>query len=90
MEKRNHIENIGKELGVSNQAIDKMINAICKKIIKEYELRYAKWYYTNKVKSDFQTCSGCGETLPSIDLFFHYDSTNKRYRSKCKICTNKK
>ena len=84
------LEFIGKELGVSNQAVDKMINAICNKIIKEYELRYAKWYYGNKVKSELKKCSSCNEVYPAQDLFFHYDSTNKRYRSKCKICTNKK
>ena len=82
------LESIGNKLGVTNQAVDKMINMICKKIIREYELEYAKHYYLNIVKSDYQICSSCGEGLPAKDLFFHYDSTNKRYRSRCKKCIN--
>lgn len=84
------LEIIGKELGVSNQAIDKMLNMICKKVIREYELQYAKFYYLNIVKSDYQKCSYCQEYLPKNNLYFHYDTTNKRYRSKCKKCTNKR
>lgn len=82
------LESIGSKIGVTNQAVDKMINMICKKIIREYELEYAKHYYFNIVKSDYQICSSCGEGLPAKDLFFHYDSTNKRYRSRCKRCIN--
>lgn len=84
------LESIGTRLGVTNQAVDKMINMICKKIIREYELEFAKHYYLNIVKSDYQICTSCGEGLPAKDIFFHYDSTNKRYRSRCKKCTNSK
>lgn len=84
------LEKIGKELSVTNQAVDKMINSICNKIIKEYELIYAKWYYKNKSKAEFKKCSCCKELLPVKELFFHYDSTNNRFRSKCKKCTSKK
>lgn len=82
------LEIIGLKLGVSNQAVDKMINMICKKIIKEYEIEYSKYYYFNIVKSNYQICSSCGESLPAIGLFFHFDVTNNRYRSRCKKCIN--
>ena len=84
------LESIGNEIGVSNQAVDKMINMICKKIMKEYELVYAKNYYLNIVKSDYQVCSCCEESLPANILFFHFDSTNKRFRSRCKKCISRK
>lgn len=62
------------------------------KLIAEYaKEEWLKWYFTNKEKGTWKTCSKCGETKLAHNIYFSKNKTAKSgFYSICKVCRNSK
>lgn len=80
------LEHIGERLNMKKPTVNQHINGIVKKIINQYEVHYADWYYLEICKGEYQKCTQCGE----IKLVQNFDKNGKRgYMSMCKNCRKK-
>ena len=77
---------ISKQIGVSPQYVDKLINKIVKKIIDKHYDIYEDWYYLNIVKGDYKKCSMCGEIKIANERHFSPDNYRGGFMRYCKKC----
>lgn len=76
-------ETLGKELGVTANAISKILNRICDNIAKSFYDDHMDWYFLNVSKGKYKKCSKCGE----IKLTNQFDKKGKQgLQSRCKSC----
>lgn len=74
---------IASYLDISQQMVNKHIDKCVEKIIETYIRVYEDWYYLNKVKGEYKTCSKCKE----VKLVKEFYKIGKgKYKSKCKSC----
>ena len=59
---------------------------IPKLVSQEAKKSFIKYYYRNHRKYGFKTCSCCKKRLPAHPLFYHRNTSNDGYYSKCKDC----
>lgn len=78
---------IAKELKRSHQFVLSSLNRICDKVVNKYEEVYEDWYYLNKVKGKYKTCSCCGIPKLANERYFSPDKRNKDgLQGICKKC----
>lgn len=66
-------------------------NKIPKLIADFAKEEWLNWYYSNKEKGTWKTCSRCGETKLAHNIYFSKNKTAKSgFYSICKVCRNKK
>jgi hypothetical protein len=66
-------------------------NKIPKVIADAVKEQWLLWFYTNKAKGNWKTCSRCGETKLAHNRYFSKNKTAKSgWYSICKACRNKK
>ena len=76
-------ETLGKELGVTADAISKIINRICDNIVKSFYNDHMDLYFLNNSKGTYKKCSKCGE----VKLVSQFDKNGKKgLKSMCKNC----
>lgn len=76
-------ETLGKELGVTADAISKTLNRICDNIAKSFYDDHMDWYFLNVSKGKYKRCSKCGE----VKLTNQFDKKGKQgLQSRCKSC----
>ena len=80
-------EKIGKELGITGDAVGKTINRICDNIVKSFYEDHMDLYFLNESKGHYKKCSRCGE----IKLTNQFDKNGKKgLRSSCKRCESER
>ena len=79
------LDSISKEFKTISDAVNKMLNTIVGKIIKQYEKEYEEWYYLNIRKGTYKQCSKCGE-VKLISQFDIKRSNKDGYKNHCKKC----
>ena len=76
-------ETLGKELGVTADAISKIINRICDNIVKSFYNDHMDLYFLNNSKGTYKKCNKCGE----VKLVSQFDKKGKQgLQSRCKKC----
>lgn len=64
-------------------------NKIPKVIAEAVKEQWVVWFYTNKAKGEWKTCTRCGETKLAHNRFFSINKTAKSgFYSICKHCRN--
>jgi hypothetical protein len=76
-------------VGISQSDIIKSINLICRRIVEQNNQDWLVWANLNYIKTEWKTCSICGESLPLTDKFFYKNDTTKdKFRPECRKCFN--
>ena len=66
-------------------------NKIPKVIAEAVKEQWVIWFYSNKAKGEWKTCTRCGETKLAHNRFFSKNKTAKSgFYSICKVCRNSK
>ena len=74
---------LGKELGITGDAVDKTLNRICDNIVKSFYEEHMDLYFLNVSKGTYKTCNRCGK----IKLTNQFDKNGKKgLLSICKKC----
>jgi len=78
-----------------NHSIEYISSLWCQKIptllADKASYDYIMWYYTEKERGNWKTCSRCGQTKLAHNRFFSKNNTSKDgYYSICKDCRNEK
>ena len=79
------LDSISKEFKTISDAVNKMLDTIVGKIIKQYEKEYEDWYYLNIRKGTYKQCSKCGK-VKLISQFDIKRSNKDGYKNHCKKC----
>ncbi len=72
--------------GVTGEQIKRRFNAVCKKIVNKNKELWSINIIFNYIKSDWKTCSKCGDILPMNDRFFSPDNYQGGFMRYCKNC----
>lgn len=75
-------ETLGKELGVTADAISKTINRICDNIVKSFYNDHMDLYFLNNSKGKYRICTKCG----NVKRISQFNKNGDRLRSNCKDC----
>ena len=81
-------EKIGKELGITGDAVGKTINRICSNIAKSFYEDHMDLYFLNESKGKYKKCSRCGE-IKLISQFNKEPKGKDGYKKHCKKCYKK-
>jgi hypothetical protein len=78
---------LAKELGVTADAISKIINRICDNIVKSFYNDHMDLYFLNNSKGTYKKCSKCGE----IKLISQFNKNGKKgLMPMCKKCESER
>lgn len=79
------LQEIADELGVTHQAVNLYVNAICKIIAdKNFDI-FEDWYYLDVARGEYKTCNCCGQ----VKLISKFPKNGKYTRNTCKECMKK-
>lgn len=80
-------EEIGERLKISKQNVNKAIDRVCSKIIKQYKREYEDWLYygAGYVKGDFKKCNRCKNVKLKNEKNFRKRSNGNLY-NQCRDC----
>lgn len=80
-------EEIAKELRVKTSTIKGRLITIYRRIKKENDWQWRKYFYTNKLRLKTKTCSRCKEKLPGTEEFYSdYSRSKDGFHSQCRGC----
>lgn len=78
-------EKIAESLGTTQQNVDRILNKIVSKIIKEYKEIYEDWYFLNIEKGEYKVCKKCGE-IKLVSKFGNKKDSKDGLSNICKKC----
>lgn len=78
-------DDIVEELGVAQQNVNQVLSKLANSVMCEYEDKYEDWYYLDRVKGKYKTCSKCGE-VKLTSKFRKESKVNDGLRNSCKKC----
>ena len=94
LENKDIVKEIDLDFGVTYtpEAISNIFcNKIPKMIAETYYDMFLDWWYLEKEKGTYKTCSCCGQTLLAHPRFFNRNSTSRDgFYSQCKKCRAEK
>lgn len=82
-------DEISFELNILPSSVKSRLETIYKRIKKENDWQYNKYFFTHKLNLKTKQCSKCRENLPAVEEFYSNDNRNKDgFQGQCRKCKN--
>ena len=79
---------MGRELGIKFQNVDKAITRICNQIADSFYQDHLDLYFLNESKGRYKKCNKCGE-VKRLSQFDRKSDNKDGYKNNCKKCNKK-